>query len=110
MRPSEYQIVIFPGSTSRPRRFTLKRRTVGILLVSTIVAAVLEIAFLVQYVTRSGELWELQDLRSEAAQHRQQATMLSTGMEDLRKQLSTIREINVRLRVMLGLEPRKGAT
>jgi len=106
MRPTEYEIVIFPGTT-RPRRFTLKRRTVGILLVTTILAAVLEVAFLVQYVARSGELWELEDLRSEAAQHRQQASMLSTGMEDLRKQLSTMRDINLRLRVMLGLDPPK---
>ena len=103
----EYQIVIFPGATSHPRRFSIRRRTVGILLVSGLVAAILEIAFLVQYVTRSGELWELQALRSEAIQHRQQATTLSTAMEDLRKQLSTMREVNVRLRVMLGLDPPK---
>jgi len=103
----EYQVVIFPGATSRPRRFSIKRRTVTILLVASLVAAVLEIAFLVQYVTRSGEIWELQALRSEAVQHRQQATALSSAMEDLRKQLSTMREINIRLRVMLGLDPPK---
>lgn len=103
----EYQIVIFPGATSHPRRFSIRRRTVGIILISGLVAALLEIAFLVQYVTRSGELWELEALRSEAIQHRQQATALSTAMEDLRKQLSMMREVNVRLRVMLGLDPPK---
>jgi murein DD-endopeptidase MepM/ murein hydrolase activator NlpD len=103
----EFYIVIFPGSTSQPRRISLKRRTVRVLLVSLLVAAVLEAAFLVQYVTQSGEIWELQTLRSEAAQHRQQATALSSAMEDLRKQLSTMREINVRMRVMLGLDPPK---
>ena len=103
----EYQIVIFPGSTSRPRRFSIRRRTVAILVVFSLVAAILEIAFLLQYVTRSGEVWELQALRSEAVQHRQQATALSTAMEDLRKQLFTMREVNIRLRVMLGLDPPK---
>lgn len=105
----EYHIVIFPGATSRPRRFSIKRRTVKILLVASLVAAVLEVAFLVQYVTQSGEIWELQALRSEAVQHRQQATALSSAMEDIRKQLSTMREINIRLRVMLGLDPPKAA-
>jgi murein DD-endopeptidase MepM/ murein hydrolase activator NlpD len=103
----EYHIVIFPGATSRPRRFSIKRRTVKILLGAVLAAAVLEVAFLVQYVTQSGEIWELQALRSEAVQHRQQATALSSSMEELRKQLSAMREINIRLRVMLGLDPPK---
>ncbi len=105
----EYHIVVFPGATSQPRRFSLKRRTVRILLVFLLVAAILETAFLVQYVTQSGEVWELQTLRSEATQHRQQATALSSAMEDLRKQLSTMREINIRMRVMLGLDPPKSS-
>lgn len=103
----EFHIVIFPSATSRPRRFSIKRRTVRVLLLATVVAVVLEALFLVQYVTRSGEIWELETLRSEAIHHRQQATTLSSAMEDLRKQLSNMREVNVRLRVMLGLDPPK---
>jgi len=103
----EFHIVVFPSATSRPRRFSIKRRTVRVLLLATVVAVVLEALFLVQYVTRSGEIWELETLRSEAIQHRQQATTLSSAMEDLRKQVSNMREVNVRLRVMLGLDPPK---
>src|SRR3989442_12648475 len=105
----EFHIVIFPSATSRPRRFSVKRRTVRVLLFTTVIAVVLEAFFLVQYVTRSGEIWELETLRSEAIQHRQQATTLSSAMEDLRKQLATMRVENVRLRVMLGLESHKVA-
>jgi hypothetical protein len=103
----EFHIVVFPSATSRPRRFSVKRRTVRVLLVATVIALVLESLFLVQYVTRSGEIWELETLRSEAIMHRQQATSISSAMEDLRKQLSNMREVNVRLRVMLGLDPPK---
>jgi len=74
----EFHIVIFPSATSRPRRFSIKRRTVRVLLFTTVVAVILEAFFLVQYVTRSGEIWELETLRSEAVQHRQQATSLSS--------------------------------
>src|SRR3989454_8694432 len=101
----EFHIVIFPSATSRPRRFSIRRRTVRVLLFATVVAVVLEALFLVQYVTRSGEIWELETLRTEATQHGQQATALSSAMEDLRKQLSDRREVNVRLRLMLGLDP-----
>jgi murein DD-endopeptidase MepM/ murein hydrolase activator NlpD len=107
MKQAEYNIVIFPGETSAPRRFTVRRRTVRILLGLSLIAAVIEIAFLIQYVSRSGEIWELQALRSEVLEHRQQATALSSAMEDIRKQLSAMREINTRLRVMLGLDPPK---
>jgi murein DD-endopeptidase MepM/ murein hydrolase activator NlpD len=58
-------------------------------------------------VTRSGEIWELEALRSEAVHHRQQASALSSLLEDLRKQLSTMREVNIRIRMMLGLNPPK---
>jgi murein DD-endopeptidase MepM/ murein hydrolase activator NlpD len=107
MQQSEYHIVVFPGATSAPRRFSVKRRTISILLMASLVAVVLESAFLVQYVIRSSELWELQTLRSEAIEHRATATALSSGMEDIRKQLSTMQEINVRLRIMLGIDPPK---
>ena len=103
----EFHIVVFPGATSRPRRFSIRRKTVKILLIAGLLAAVVEALFLVQYVTRSGEIWELEALRSETAQHRQQASALSSSLEDLRKQLSTMREVNIRIRMMLGLDPPK---
>jgi septal ring factor EnvC (AmiA/AmiB activator) len=103
----EFHIVIFPGATSHPRRFSIKRRTVKVLLVASLLAAVVEALFLIQYVTRSGEIWELEALRSEAIRHRQQASALSSSLEDLRSQLSTMREVNVRIRMMLGLDPPK---
>jgi murein DD-endopeptidase MepM/ murein hydrolase activator NlpD len=103
----EFHIVVFPGATAHPRRFSIKRRTVKILMVGSLLAAVVEALFLVQYVTRSGEIWELEALRSEAVQHRQQASTLSSSLEDLRKQLSTMREVNIRIRMMLGLNPPK---
>ena len=103
----EFHIVVFPGATSHPRRFSIRRRTVKILLIAGLLAAVVEALFLVQYVTRSGEIWELEALRSETVQHRQQASALSSSLEDLRKQLSTMREVNTRIRMMLGLDPPK---
>ena len=107
MKQSEYQIVVFPSVNSAPRRFSIKRRTIRILMLLSVVAAVLEAGFLVQYVIRSTELWELQSLRAEAIEHRAQATALNAGMEDIHKQLSAMQEINVRLRIMLGLDPPK---
>jgi predicted secreted protein len=107
MNQPEYQVVIFPSVSSAPRRFRIKRRTIRILLLTSLVAAVLELGFLVQYVIRSAELWELQSLRAEAIEHRALATTLTAGMEDIHKKLSSMQEINVRLRIMLGLDPPK---
>src|SRR5207247_9359388 len=63
------------------------------------------VGFVVRVVLRGGQLWELQSLRSELADHRGRGMALSTSMEDIRKQLSTMQEINTRLRIMLGLDP-----
>ncbi len=103
----EFHIVIFPGATAHPRRFSIRRRTAKFLLIAGVLAVLAEALFLVQYVTRSGEIWELETLRSEAVQHRQQAGALSSSLEDLRQQLSSMREANSRIRMMLGLDPPK---
>lgn len=103
----EFHIVVFPGATAHPRRFSVKRRTAKMLLFAGLLVAAVQALLLFQYVTQSGEVWELEVLRSESLQHRQQAGLLSSAQEDLRKQLSAMREVNSRIRMMLGLEPPK---
>jgi len=106
----EFHIVVFPGATAHPRRFNIKRRTAKMLLIAGFLVAIVQAFFLFQYVTQNGEIWELEALRSESLQHRQQAGMLSSAQEDLRKQLSAMRDVNTRIRMMLGLDPPKGSS
>ncbi|NGZ60885.1 MAG: hypothetical protein CV081_10350 [Nitrospira sp. LK265] len=61
------------------------------------------------YVIRTGEVWELTAFRTEAMSAREQTAAFSTAIDDLKKRLGAMNEVNQRLRVMLGIEvPKTG--
>ena len=77
-----------------------------------IVGAILvfaDILVISHYVIRTGEVWELSSFRAEALSARQQTVAFSTAVDDLKKRLTSMKEVNQRLRVMLGIEnPKTG--
>jgi hypothetical protein len=99
-----YTVVIFRGSTAKPIRFNFPKKLVRNL---TIVCCVLFLAdFLVisHYVMRTREVWELSAFRAEAMSAREQTAAFSSAVEDLKRRLVAMKEVNQRLRVMLGIE------
>lgn len=102
-----YTVMIFRGSMSGPLKFSfsrsLIRKAVGFGLVLLVVEAVL----LSQTVMRIGEIWELKALRVEMASVREQTTTFSNSVNDLKRRLLAMKEVNQRLRLMLGIEPPK---
>ena len=58
---------------------------------------------------RTGEVWELSAFRAEAMSAREQTAAFSSAVDDLKKRLTSMKEVNQRLRVMLGIEnPKTG--
>ena len=102
-----YTIMIFRGSVAGPLKFTFSR---GFIRKSIGIAAallVIEIILLSQAVIRIGEMWELKALRAEMANVREQTTLFSNTVDDLKRRLLAMKEVNQRLRLMLGIEPQK---
>lgn len=102
-----YTIVIFRGPTAKPLRFSFP---MGIVRKAAIVGAFLviaELALLSQYVIQTGEVWELQAIRQELMSAREQTTEFSTALEDLKRRVLAMKEVNEKLRVMLGIESLK---
>ena len=56
---------------------------------------------------RIGEIWELKALRAEMASVREQTTTFSNSVNDLKRRLLAMKEVNQRLRLMLGIETPK---
>jgi murein DD-endopeptidase MepM/ murein hydrolase activator NlpD len=52
-------------------------------------------------------MWELKALRAEMANVREQTTLFSNTVDDLKRRLLAMKEVNQRLRLMLGIEPQK---
>lgn len=104
-----YTIVIFRGSTAKPLRFSFSRKLVRRLLVCAGLLALIDLAVVSHYVVRTGEVWELASFRSEAMSAREQTAAFTTAIDDLKKRIGAMNEVNQRLRVMLGIEvPKSG--
>jgi murein DD-endopeptidase MepM/ murein hydrolase activator NlpD len=102
-----YTVVIFRGSTAKPLRFSFPRKFVRKILILGAILLAADILVISHYVVRTGEVWELSAFRAEALSARQQTAAFSTAVDDLKKRLTSMKEVNQRLRVMLGIESPK---
>ena len=104
-----YTVVIFRGSTAKPLRFSFARKLVSKLLIVGAIFALANVLVIAHYVIRTGEVWELSAFREEAMNAREQTGAFAGAVDDLKKRLMSMKEVNQRLRVMLGIEnPKAG--
>ncbi|OQW35208.1 MAG: hypothetical protein A4E19_16680 [Nitrospira sp. SG-bin1] len=104
-----YTVVVFRGSTAKPIRFSFSKRLLRRLLVCLGVVVLADLLVVSHYVIRTGEVWELAAFRAEAMSAREQTAAFSSAIDDLKKRLGAMSEVNQRLRVMLGIEvPKTG--
>ncbi len=104
-----YTVVIFRGSTAKPLRFSFPRKFVRNLLIVGCFLVLADLLVISHYVIRTGEVWELSSFRAEAMSAREQTAAFSMAVDDLKKRLTAMKEVNQRLRVMLGIEvPKAG--
>ncbi|MGH7256497.1 MAG: M23 family metallopeptidase, partial [Nitrospirales bacterium] len=59
------------------------------------------------YLVRAGEVGELRGLRDEVVTARHQTTAFSKAVDELKRRLMAMQEVNQRLRVMLGITAHK---
>jgi murein DD-endopeptidase MepM/ murein hydrolase activator NlpD len=102
-----YTVVVFRGSTAKPLRFSFPRKLVSKLLIVGAIFVLADILVISHYVIRTGEVWELSAFRAEAMSAREQTGAFSSAVDDLKKRLTSMKEVNQRLRVMLGIEAPK---
>ena len=104
-----YTVVIFRGATAKPLRFSFPRKLVSKLLIVGAILVLANILVVSHYVIRTGEVHELSAFRAEAMSAREQTGAFSSAVDDLKKRLTSMKEVNQRLRVMLGIEnPKAG--
>lgn len=104
-----YTVVVFRGSSSKPLRFSFPRKFVRKLLILAAILIVADLLVVSHYVIRTGEVWQLSAFRAEAMGAREQTAAFSAAIDDLKKRLSAMGEVNQRLRVMLGIDATKPA-
>jgi murein DD-endopeptidase MepM/ murein hydrolase activator NlpD len=102
-----YTVVVFRGSSAKPLRFSFPRKLVSKLLIIGSIFILANVLVIAHYVIRTGEVWELTSFRAEAMNAREQTEAFSSSIDDLKKRLTSMKEVNQRLRVMLGIESPK---
>jgi peptidase M23-like protein len=100
-------IVIFRGAKSAPLRFSFPGPTVKRIKILGLVFLLAQSLFLIHYVIQASQVWELGVLREETAILREQTTSFSASLEDLKRRMLTMKEVNQRLRVMLGIQDQR---
>lgn len=104
-----YTVVVFRGSTAKPIRFSFSKKLLRRLLVCVGLVVLADLLVVSHYVIRTGEVWELAAFRAEAMSAREQTAAFSNAIDDLKKRIGAMNEVNQRLRVMLGIEvPKTG--
>jgi murein DD-endopeptidase MepM/ murein hydrolase activator NlpD len=99
-----YTIIIFRGSMATPLRLNFPRSVIKKAVILGVFLVLVEMVLLSQFVIRIGEMWELRALRAEIVTAREQTTTFSNAVGELKKRFLAMKEVNQRLRVMLGME------
>ena len=99
-----YTFVIFRGTTAKPLRLNFPRHIVRRVCWVALFLILANLAVLGHYVVRTGEVWELRSLRTEVTSGRQQIAAFSTAVGALRSRMLSMKELNNRMRVMLGID------
>jgi biotin carboxyl carrier protein len=102
-----YTIIIFRGSMATPLRLNFPRSLIKKAVILGVFLVLVEMVLLSQFVIRIGEMWELRALRAEIVSAREQTTAFSTAVDELKRKFVAMKEVNQRLRVMLGMEPQQ---
>jgi murein DD-endopeptidase MepM/ murein hydrolase activator NlpD len=102
-----YTVMIFRGSLAGPLRFSFSKTLVRRAIALGVGILIVQIVLLSQVIIRIGEMWELKALRAEILTVREQTTSFSSAVNDLKRRLLAMKEVNQRLRLMLGIEPQK---
>lgn len=104
-----YTVVIFRGPTAKPLRFSFQRKFVRNVLIIGAIVLLADVLVVSHYVVRTGQVWELSAFQEEAMSARKQTVAFATAIDDLKKRLTSMNEVNQRLRIMLGIEiPKSG--
>lgn len=100
-----YTIMVLPNPTAKAHRFSISKKALKIILGLSSVSLVFLIVFLVQYFQALGERWELASLRKETKAQRLQIQAFTVAVNDLKKEMNRLKELDAKLRVITDIGP-----
>ncbi|HXN06123.1 MAG TPA: M23 family metallopeptidase [Nitrospiria bacterium] len=107
-RPEEsYTIMVLPNPASKTYRFCVSRKTLKRALGFSSAGLILMVFFLFQYIYMVGQTWEMNSLQKETVTQKLQIQLFSNRIDDLKKQMVRLKELDSKLRVIADIGPSK---
>ncbi len=104
-----YTVMILPNPTARTLRFSVSGRAVRYGAYAIAALGFLGVVFFFQYLHLLSNQWELRLLRQENSEQKQQIRQVAGALEDLKGQMTRLKEFDAKLRVITNLEaPKEG--
>ena len=98
-----YTIMILPNPASKTYRFSVSKKALKIAAGSTAFLTVLMVVFLVQYALMMNRMWELNSLRQETKTQKVQIQTFAQTIEEIKQQMTRLREFDAKLRVITDI-------
>ena len=99
------------GTTGTPLKISVRKTTIKRVVLAVVLLAVVQVGVLAQYVSQTTRVTdqgaELEGLKAELSQSKEQAVGFSEAIDDMQQRVLTIQTLNEKLQVMFGLEPEK---
>ena len=106
-----WTIVLFRGTRATPLKISVRKKTIKRVLLAVVILAVVQVGGLAHYMMQRGQVTnqnaELEGLKEELSQSREQAVGFSEAIDNMQERVLTIKTINEKLQVMFGLAPEK---
>jgi len=99
-----FTLLIFGDKTSKSRHLRVPKKTVKVVLYLLAFVVLSSIFFVCDYIQVRKEGFELSRLRQEAQTQKSQIHFFSARIEDLEKQLSKLKNLDKRIRIIANLE------
>ncbi len=108
-KSNAYTVFILPDPTSKPYSFSIGKKTVRYLLGFLLVGMVALSGVFAQSISILSDISELHVLRKENKEQRAQIQSAINSVNDLKKQMVRLVELDEKLRVMTDLSPKRSS-
>lgn len=99
-----FTVMILPGPNSRVRKFSISKTLLKNIAISVAVVAVISTGMLIEYFRMQNQMGELNSLRAETVQHRQELKAFAGSIIDMRSKMDQIKELDDKLRKLAHIK------
>jgi len=93
-----FTIMILPGPNSRVRKFSVSKGLLKNIALSVLISAAASTVMLGEYFHMKGQVWELNSLRAESSQNKQQLRQFASSIVDMKGQMAKLMSLEEKLR------------